>query len=336
VLASGLGAQLTGWTHFSTDTLDRSLSMRGRLDAWVEMHSDCKAIARCDMQIEADKPFHSTITSAKLDRISVTKSVGSGASLTRSSRLVRTDPSDLCVMVMPQAGRSFSGETKGRSFSASAGEPILLSYDRANATFTQDFGSVTSIALPRDLLLSTGHAPEDMVGTAFAAKTPAFKLLSVIVDSIFDARDKLDSTALDLAGQHITDLVVDTLKQSVLAEKTVSIGNASAQLNALLKLIDNHAHDTNFCLDVAARGLGMSRRAIQALFAEIGTGFQDALVLARLRRSYKLLTNAEGDHFSITSIAFRTGFSDISTFNRQFRRVYGLTPTEARALRQGN
>jgi AraC-like DNA-binding protein len=35
---------------------------------------------------------------------------------------------------------------------------------------------------------------------------------------------------------------------------------------------------------------------------------------------------------SIRTIAFDSGFSDLSSFNRAFRRRFGMTPSEARHL----
>jgi AraC-like DNA-binding protein len=33
-------------------------------------------------------------------------------------------------------------------------------------------------------------------------------------------------------------------------------------------------------------------------------------------------------------MAYKAGFGDLSTFNREFRRHYGMTPTEVRAASQ--
>ena len=36
------------------------------------------------------------------------------------------------------------------------------------------------------------------------------------------------------------------------------------------------------------------------------------------------------DQFSITEIAYEAGFSDLSYFNRAFRRAHGATPSDIR------
>jgi AraC-like DNA-binding protein len=44
-----------------------------------------------------------------------------------------------------------------------------------------------------------------------------------------------------------------------------------------------------------------------------------------------MLTDARSAGLTITGIAFSAGFSDLSHFNRAFRRAYGATPSDVRA-----
>ena len=50
----------------------------------------------------------------------------------------------------------------------------------------------------------------------------------------------------------------------------------------------------------------------------------------RLDRAWGMLTAAGQAHLLVSEIAFRCGFLDQPTFNRMFKRRYGLTPREAR------
>ena len=43
-----------------------------------------------------------------------------------------------------------------------------------------------------------------------------------------------------------------------------------------------------------------------------------------------MLSDRRNDGMRIGDIAYASGFSDISHFNRSFRRRFGLTPTAAR------
>ena len=53
--------------------------------------------------------------------------------------------------------------------------------------------------------------------------------------------------------------------------------------------------------------------------------FKDYLVNVRIGYVCKLLTE---DTMSISEIAYGCGFENLSNFNRQFKKIKGLTPSE--------
>jgi AraC-like DNA-binding protein len=54
-------------------------------------------------------------------------------------------------------------------------------------------------------------------------------------------------------------------------------------------------------------------------------------VFTGVKTAYRLLTNPRLGDRSIASVAFDSGFADLSYFNRTFRRRYSATPTEVRS-----
>jgi AraC-like DNA-binding protein len=72
-------------------------------------------------------------------------------------------------------------------------------------------------------------------------------------------------------------------------------------------------------------------RYVHKLFESEGSTFSEYLLARRLEFARRLLTTSRLACRSITSIALDAGFSDLSYFNRAFRRRYGATPTETRA-----
>jgi AraC-like DNA-binding protein len=51
----------------------------------------------------------------------------------------------------------------------------------------------------------------------------------------------------------------------------------------------------------------------------------------RLARAHQLFNDPHRLRAQIGEIAFEVGFSDLSHFNRDFRRRYGVTPSDVRA-----
>jgi AraC-like DNA-binding protein len=46
---------------------------------------------------------------------------------------------------------------------------------------------------------------------------------------------------------------------------------------------------------------------------------------------HRLLTDPRCAGMTISAVAFGAGFNDLSTFNREFRRCYGATPSDLHA-----
>jgi len=59
----------------------------------------------------------------------------------------------------------------------------------------------------------------------------------------------------------------------------------------------------------------------------LGVSPHQYLVRARLRNAARLLVETDA---AVTSIAYESGFADLSNFMRSFRRVAGATPREFR------
>jgi AraC-like DNA-binding protein len=58
--------------------------------------------------------------------------------------------------------------------------------------------------------------------------------------------------------------------------------------------------------------------------------FTQYVMEQRLTLAYKALRRRASSHVPISTIALDCGFSDISHFNRVFRRRFGCTPSDAR------
>ena len=82
--------------------------------------------------------------------------------------------------------------------------------------------------------------------------------------------------------------------------------------------------------DQVSRKFGISARYIRQLFAEEGTSFSDYVVEQRLAHVHSCLLDRRQLLRRIADIAFEVGFTQPSTFYRQFRLRYGRTPTEIR------
>jgi AraC family transcriptional regulator, positive regulator of tynA and feaB len=129
---------------------------------------------------------------------------------------------------------------------------------------------------------------------------------------------------------HLIALAFACRDVRVAASRAAQAAGRRARIRAYL---EGRFRDPRLCVEHAAGDLGMSRRWLQTQFPE-GSGFSDALARRRLEASLALLRDPDAAHLTVTEIAFASGFNDLSTFHRRFRRRYGLTPRAARRTRR--
>jgi AraC family transcriptional regulator, positive regulator of tynA and feaB len=94
--------------------------------------------------------------------------------------------------------------------------------------------------------------------------------------------------------------------------------------------IDAHFPEADLCARRIADDSGVSTRYVQILFAAMGTTPTAYIQSRRLEHAAQLLAQTRRDA-AITAIAFDSGFNDLSTFCRLFRRKFGVAPRDYRA-----
>ena len=161
--------------------------------------------------------------------------------------------------------------------------------------------------------------------------TPGLTLLAGYAD-LLRAAPPRHAGEQALASSHLYDLVALLLEGLVQGgtARTLS-GIRGARLELARKDIRSCLMDPEFDIAEAARRQGVSPRYIQQLFAGDGTSFSNVLREGRLDLAFRLLGEPVRPSRGISEIAFDAGFSDLSTFNRAFRRRFCVTPSDVRA-----
>jgi AraC-like DNA-binding protein len=105
---------------------------------------------------------------------------------------------------------------------------------------------------------------------------------------------------------------------------------------AACRLIERDCADPELTPEAVAATLRCSRASLYRAFSRHQESVAAMIWLTRLGRASRMLASASHAGMLISEIAFRSGFLDQPTFNRMFRRRYGLTPREARAPSGGS
>jgi AraC family transcriptional regulator, positive regulator of tynA and feaB len=106
----------------------------------------------------------------------------------------------------------------------------------------------------------------------------------------------------------------------------------AARRRAVLDFIEAQLCDPALDTGLIAARMGMSARSVQLMFAAMSTTPRQFIQDRRLERAAARLARESGV-LTITSLAFESGFNDLSAFCRAFRRRFGATPSDYRQNR---
>lgn len=240
---------------------------------------------------------------------------------------------DRIVMQICHHGSSFV-EQRGSAFGVAAGDAAVVRNDQqGHVDFAQDTRVLCLLVedtLVRPLLKSGWsraalHVP---------AATPALRLLTNWLASRADVELSGNPALRVLYVRHTADLVAMILGPHSDAHAVLEgRGVKAARLKAIINAIKKNATRPDLSADKIGRGLDISERYVRLLLEETGMTFSEHLTEERLQHARSLLRAPHLTGRSIAEIAMMAGFSDISHFNRSFRRRFGATPRDVRADR---
>jgi AraC-like DNA-binding protein len=222
----------------------------------------------------------------------------------------------------------------GRDVIQVPGDLVLLDTALPFASIFADSLHVLVWDLPRPALAPLLADPDEAVARRVAGGHGLGALLASYVRTLAREADRLDAAAEPSLQLHLCTLAALALGATAGAREQRAITYRAARRQQVLAYIDAHFRDGDLTAERAARALRMSRRWLHALLDEAEIGFAGRVARRRLEECRKLLDDPAHDYLSITEIALRAGYNDLSTFNRQFRARYAMTPREVRRARR--
>lgn len=221
---------------------------------------------------------------------------------------------------------------RGRAVELAAGDAALVyGGDAFEGDFERGAGDnqIVAAILPADLALSLHPQAADRTLRRIEGRAPALALFQAYARAVLDAPPL--GVVAALAESHLGDLWRATLEDPGLAAPDPTPGIEAARAAAALRLIARRYADPGLSLDSLARAMAISPRVVQRALAAEGTSFRDALNAQRLQRAADLLRAASWAGARIVDVAYASGFSDLSHFNRAFRARFGMPPGAYRA-----
>lgn len=209
------------------------------------------------------------------------------------------------------------------------GDICFFTLDEAMSVTLGSAYSARIVQVKRDLVapyvrrLDLGHRPLDGSGAAA-------RLLQTYLATLAGSATQPAPLAATAAA-HIRDLAALLLGAAPDATDAIRAGGVrAARLAAVRAHIAAHFRDPALTAAETARALGITPRYVRRLLEEDGESYADLVAEHRLDAAHRLLTAPATTGATIAEIAESVGYVEFTTFFRQFRRRFGMAPSDAR------
>ncbi|MDZ5143513.1 helix-turn-helix domain-containing protein [Microbacterium testaceum] len=264
--------------------------------------------------------FRASLAQVRLGpSVTVTRVTSEALTVFRDVDLIRSQPRDDVLISLHRRGRGMIRQ-HGRSAVLGCGSAVM--YDAASPYALSFPGTMSEVVLqlPRRTLTSTGHTFAGLTAVELpdSAQLRALTMLAASVEQ--PAGDEAEA---------IGEALVGLLRAVVRAHDNAPPPAEPRLLAEGIRLwIGEHASDPELTPERVAAHFHIAVRTLQKLFAAEGESPAAFIRGCRLRRSRTLLVGGA----SVNEAARRSGYLDLDSFTRAFKREFGHTPSSVRAL----
>ena len=167
--------------------------------------------------------------------------------------------------------------------------------------------------------------------TSFSVpRLPPHERLVPLIASAEAARDDGDVGALEELALHMAGAVAGLLSESKSRAPTPGARD-ERRISAALRHIEARLDEQLSIAELAKVAAMSPYHFLRTFRALVGVTPHQFILHARMKRAAVFLRRTSDN---VSAIAFAAGFGDLSTFNRRFQRIFGLSPSAYRARAQ--
>jgi AraC-like DNA-binding protein len=299
----------------------------------------CDTFVRLECELEKRAAFHGLLEAGAVGDLHVAR-VKSSPQVVRRTRELADQASDAFVLL--------SIQTRGKTLIQQGNHEAMLTpgciafYDTARPytlSLPNDFDQIV-LHLPRDLLEKSAPGGLDHMAKKLNGSNPfaqailalAPQLLRIATAAPTMLAQRTAAAAIELISLALASL--GSGKDAALSTERDTTVLTTASADSILwrarDVISQNIEDSHLNPSALAAQVKVSLRRLQEVFKAQGTTPSDCIWEMRLEYARSLLATHQHQKDSITTLAYRAGFSDIAHFSRRFRQEFGITPKEYR------
>jgi AraC-like DNA-binding protein len=302
---------------------------RDRLDAWREIYC---TFLRLEIEPLPTESFHSEAILRRLPGLALMAASRSAAVYRRGQTFI--DHDDVILTV----GLSSSFETShlGRDLTLGRGEAIVLTGTEPASVGHSSHGEYISLRAPLRVMSRLVPCLSSAYGQRIPAENKALQLLVRYIGLLEETESFAAPGLQRQEVTHVHDLMALAIGATPeAAEVARGRGARAARLHAIKADIAENLHQDSLSVATVAARHRCTSRYVQMLFEAEGTTFREYVLAQRLARVHRTLSDTRYAWQKISTVAYDTGFGDLSYFNSVFRQRYGERPSDVRAAARG-
>ncbi|MDH7794225.1 MULTISPECIES: AraC family transcriptional regulator [unclassified Beijerinckia] len=316
-------------TIFSSKDLPQHLNESARFALWQDIH--VAEIWSVEYDISNNLPFEAQIEATAVGELVLGQMAGTIQNATRKARNIADDGRDGYLLLVNRADTVLTGKQAGREYGVGRGEAALVSASEPLRMIGAEKNVWTNVVIPRAILTKAFPNMDDRLALPIDAQNEALTLLTRYCHLLETGRPLISPVLIAHATDTIVDLVgLATGAKGEAAELAGLRGLRAARLQAVIAKMQESFTNPAVSAQGVAQSLGLSVRYVHDLLQETGLTFAEHILELRLQRVLRMLSDRRYDRNRISEIAMISGFSDVSYFNRCFRRRFGCSPGGAR------
>jgi AraC-like DNA-binding protein len=279
-------------------------------------------------ELPAGEEFHARVETGFVENGSITRHRCTPHVTSRTPADITKSTGEATYLVMMLSGGA-EWIQAGRSTLTMQGDIVVIDAAqpaKAIMTPSSPFDALV-ITIPRGDFDPACRGSDGLVNALLQRnRTPLRKCMHIIADRMISASPE-ELTSLYNATVSLLPLEAGCFE---VQEKPESGETQHYLLRAILDHIDQNISGAELSPKIVAEKFGISTRYVHKLFIAAGVTFCSYTTARRLEYIGRDLLSPACRQQAISSVAYRWGFNDLSSFNRAFRGRYGCTPSQFR------
>lgn len=252
--------------------------------------------------------------------------------LSRSRQEIVEDHRDEVMLISQMAGNALISQHEASHWLQPGDLALIDGSEPSEFTYFGEFSRQRIAFLPRATVLAVPDSGARVGGNFLSKLDPVNLAIAAIIQKMLTSV-RISARTEKLLHSALLPLLAMMVSEDPAGPAVLKPDNGSGTDYALLmarQYIDNRYRDANLSIREMAEKLRISLRQVQRSFAAVGTTPTKYLLIRRLEHARKEIDQVIRGRRSdlISTIAYEAGFSDLSYFQKTFRRAFGNTPRE--------